>query len=187
MPRFAGCEAGHSRLRWRHSTYSSSPSAFSTSSTLSISAVPSAPSSSSSMAFSSSSSPSTCAPEAFFFLPRLEIAQPDTDLFVITEKGYGKRTPIAEYPEHHRGGQGVFTITMTEKKGLLAVMKIVAEDDEIMIMSEEGVCVRTPVLRARGRGCPRAAGADHLSNSGATRAPQRSRPPVTSMMIWPVS
>ena len=34
---------------------------------------------------------------------------------------------------------------MTEKKGLLAVMKIVAEDDEIMIMSEEGVCVRTPV------------------------------------------
>ena len=75
----------------------------------------------------------------------MEIAQPDTDLFVITEKGYGKRTPIAEYPEHHRGGQGVFTITMTEKKGLLAVMKIVAEDDEIMIMSEEGVCVRTPV------------------------------------------
>ena len=75
----------------------------------------------------------------------MEIARPGTDLFVITEKGYGKRTPIAEYPEHHRGGQGVFTITMTEKKGLLAVMKIVAEDDEIMIMSEEGVCVRTPV------------------------------------------
>ena len=75
----------------------------------------------------------------------MEIAQPDTDLFVITEKGYGKRTPIAEYPEHHRGGQGVFTITMTEKKGLLAAMKIVGSDDEIMIMSEEGVVVRTPV------------------------------------------
>ena len=75
----------------------------------------------------------------------MEIAQDDTDLFVITEKGYGKRTPVAEYPEHHRGGQGVFTITMTEKKGLLAAMKIVADDDEIMIMSEDGVCVRTPV------------------------------------------
>lgn len=75
----------------------------------------------------------------------MEIAQPETDLFVITEKGYGKRTPIAEYPEHHRGGQGVFTITMTEKKGLLAAMKIVGPDDEIMIMSEEGVVVRTPV------------------------------------------
>ena len=75
----------------------------------------------------------------------MEIAKPDTELFVITEKGYGKRTPISEYPEHHRGGQGVFTITMTEKKGLLAAMKIVALDEEIMIMSEEGVCVRTPV------------------------------------------
>lgn len=75
----------------------------------------------------------------------MEIAKPDTDLFVITEKGYGKRTPIAEYPEQHRGGQGVYTITMTHKKGLLSVMKIVAADDEIMIISEEGVIVRTAV------------------------------------------
>lgn len=75
----------------------------------------------------------------------MEIAKPDTQLFVITEKGYGKRTSVAEYPEHHRGGQGVFTITMTEKKGLLTAMKIVTADEEIMIMSEEGVCVRTPV------------------------------------------
>ncbi len=75
----------------------------------------------------------------------MEIAQPETQLFVITEKGFGKRTAIADYPEHHRGGQGVFTITMTEKKGLLAAMKIVDPEDEIMIMSEEGVVVRTPV------------------------------------------
>ena len=73
------------------------------------------------------------------------IAREGTDLFVITEKGYGKRTPIGDYPSHHRGGQGVYTITMTEKKGLLAAMKIVADEDEIMIMSEEGVVVRTPV------------------------------------------
>ena len=75
----------------------------------------------------------------------MEIAKPDTQLFVITEKGYGKRTPVSDYPEHHRGGQGVFTITMTEKKGLLTAMKIVTNDEEIMIMSEEGVIVRTPV------------------------------------------
>ena len=75
----------------------------------------------------------------------MEIAREGTDLFVITEKGYGKRTPIGDYPSHHRGGQGVYTITMTEKKGLLAAMKIVADEDEIMIMSEEGVVVRTPV------------------------------------------
>ncbi len=75
----------------------------------------------------------------------MEIAKPGTELFVITEKGFGKRTPVSDYPDHHRGGQGVFTITMTEKKGLLAAMKIVAPDEEIMIMSEEGVVVRTPV------------------------------------------
>ena len=75
----------------------------------------------------------------------MEVARPETDLFVITEKGYGKRTRVSEYPSHHRGGQGVFTITMTEKKGLLAAMKVVEADDEIMIMTEEGVVVRTPV------------------------------------------
>lgn len=75
----------------------------------------------------------------------MEIAHEECDLFVITELGYGKRTPIEEYPEHHRGGQGVYTITMTPKKGLLAAMKIVDRDDEIMIITEDGVVVRTAV------------------------------------------
>lgn len=75
----------------------------------------------------------------------MEIAHEGSDLFVITELGYGKRTPISEYPEHHRGGQGVYTITMTPKKGLLAAMKIVDPEDEIMIITEEGVVVRTAV------------------------------------------
>ena len=75
----------------------------------------------------------------------MEIAHEECDLFVITELGYGKRTPIEEYPEHHRGGQGVYTIIMTPKKGLLAAMKIVDHDDEIMIITEDGVVVRTAV------------------------------------------
>ena len=75
----------------------------------------------------------------------MEIARPGTDLLVITELGYGKRTPVSEYPTHHRGGQGVNTITMTDKKGLLSAMKIVEEADEIMIITEEGIVVRTPV------------------------------------------
>ncbi|MDR2721539.1 MAG: DNA gyrase subunit A, partial [Coriobacteriaceae bacterium] len=74
----------------------------------------------------------------------MEIAKAGTELFVITERGYGKRTPAEDYPIHHRGGQGVFTITMTDKKGLLAAMKIVHATDELMIISEEGVVVRTP-------------------------------------------
>lgn len=75
----------------------------------------------------------------------LEIAKPDADLLVITENGYGKRTPLSEYPEHHRGGQGVYTITMTQKKGQLAAMKVVQEDDQLMIVSDDGVIIRTPV------------------------------------------
>ena len=75
----------------------------------------------------------------------MEIARPGTELLVITELGYGKRTPVADYPSHHRGGQGVSTITMTDKKGQLAAMKIVDEHDEIMIITEEGIVVRTPV------------------------------------------
>ena len=75
----------------------------------------------------------------------MEIVRPGSELFVITERGYGKRTSVEDYPIYHRGGQGVFTITMTAKKGLLAAMKIVEENDELMIITEEGVVVRTPV------------------------------------------
>ena len=74
----------------------------------------------------------------------MEIANEDSQLLVITEKGYGKRTPISEYPSHHRGGKGVQTLTMTVKKGRLAAMKVVNEGDELMIISEEGIVVRTP-------------------------------------------
>ena len=74
-----------------------------------------------------------------------DLIEEEQCVFTLTQAGYIKRTPVSDYPDHHRGGQGVFTITMTEKKGLLAAMKIVAPDEEIMIMSEEGVVVRTPV------------------------------------------
>jgi DNA gyrase subunit A len=72
----------------------------------------------------------------------MEIAPDEGDLFVITENGFGKRTPVEEYTEHHRGGQGITTITMTEKKGQLAGMKIVKPGQELMVVSEEGVVIR---------------------------------------------
>lgn len=75
----------------------------------------------------------------------MSIAKSQADLFVITEKGYGKRTSVYEYPLHHRGGQGVYTITMTRKKGELAAAKIVTDDEELIIITNEGVVVRTPV------------------------------------------
>ena len=75
----------------------------------------------------------------------MEISNGQGDLFVITEKGYGKRTPISEYPVHNRGGQGVFTIQMTARKGELAGMKVVGPQHELVIVSEEGILIRVKV------------------------------------------
>ena len=72
----------------------------------------------------------------------MEIAPEKSQLFVVTERGFGKRTCINEYPIHNRGGQGVKTIVMTAKRGQLVAMKIVDETHELMLMSEEGITIR---------------------------------------------
>ena len=72
----------------------------------------------------------------------MEITNGNGDLFVITENGYGKRTPVSEYPEHKRGGQGVYTIAMTAKKGNLVACRVVGPQHELMIVSVEGVVIR---------------------------------------------
>ncbi|MCE5203973.1 MAG: DNA gyrase subunit A [Actinomycetia bacterium] len=72
----------------------------------------------------------------------MEIAPDDSELFVVTERGYGKRTPLSEYPVQRRGGMGVKTIQVTPKKGRLAGMKVVMPGHELMLISEEGVVIR---------------------------------------------
>ena len=72
----------------------------------------------------------------------MEISNGAGDLFVITENGYGKRTAVSEYPIHNRGGQGVFTIAMTEKKGKLVACRVIGPQHELMIMTEAGVVIR---------------------------------------------
>jgi DNA gyrase subunit A len=72
----------------------------------------------------------------------MEIAPVDSELFVVTERGYGKRTPVDQYPVQKRGGMGVKTIQVTPKKGRLAGMKIVMPGHELMLISEEGVVIR---------------------------------------------
>jgi len=72
----------------------------------------------------------------------MEIAPDGSELFVVTERGYGKRTPIGEYPIQKRGGMGVKTIQVTTKKGRLAGMKVVMPGHELMLISEEGVVIR---------------------------------------------
>ena len=72
----------------------------------------------------------------------MEISNGKGDLLVVTERGYGKRTPVAEYPEQRRGGQGVSTISMTARKGDLVACRVVGPQHELMMVSEEGVVIR---------------------------------------------
>jgi len=85
-------------------------------------------------------------------------ATPGGDLLVITERGYGKRTPVSEYPLHHRGGQGVFTLKVTDRVGRLAALRVTdAEDEEILLISASGMVLRTanPNSTARPYCCSR--------------------------------
>src|SRR5437764_20308 len=75
----------------------------------------------------------------------MDIARDDTELLVVTENGYGKRTAIAEYPVKGRGTMGVKTITLTEKKGGLAGALIVREHHELVFISQAGMVQRTSV------------------------------------------
>ena len=75
----------------------------------------------------------------------LIIADPDGCVLTATENGYGKRTPVEEYPTYGRGGQGVISIQTSERNGAVVGAVQVNDDDEIMLISDQGTLVRTPV------------------------------------------
>ena len=77
----------------------------------------------------------------------------DANVLVISEKGYGKRSSIEDYRITRRGGKGVKTINITEKTGKLVAIKIVGDDDELMIINRSGISIRIKVdeLRIMGR------------------------------------
>jgi len=72
------------------------------------------------------------------------IVEPGTTLFSLTEKGYGKRTPIEDYRRIGRGGVGVINLKITEKNGQVVALKAVQETDELMLISRQGIVIRTP-------------------------------------------
>ena len=74
-------------------------------------------------------------------------------VFVVSEKGNGKRSPLEDYRITNRGGKGVKTINITEKTGQLVAIKWVSEFDELMITTQDGIVIRTPVsdVRLMGR------------------------------------
>ena len=75
----------------------------------------------------------------------MEIATPGVDVLVVTEKGYGKKTPIDEYRITNRGGKGVKTLNVTEKNGMLVSLKTVTDDKDLMIITDSGIVIRLSV------------------------------------------
>jgi DNA gyrase subunit A len=69
-----------------------------------------------------------------------------------TENGFGKRTPISEYPRHGRGGQGVISIQTSERNGEVVGAVLVDDNDEVMLISTGGVLIRTAVAQIREQG-----------------------------------
>ena len=67
------------------------------------------------------------------------------DLLVITEKGYGKKTPLENYRLQTRGGKGLITLNVKEKNGFLAGIKVVNDDHELLIITQNGIMIRTNV------------------------------------------
>ncbi|HRG41246.1 MAG TPA: DNA gyrase C-terminal beta-propeller domain-containing protein, partial [Saprospiraceae bacterium] len=77
----------------------------------------------------------------------------DFSIFVVSEKGNGKRSPLEDYRITNRGGKGVKTINITDKTGKLIAIKWVSEFDDLMITTVDGIIIRTPVsdIRLMGR------------------------------------
>ncbi|KRL89367.1 DNA gyrase subunit A [Lactobacillus kalixensis] len=71
-----------------------------------------------------------------------EVIKPDDEVLVISEKGYGKRTPAKEYPVKGRGGKGVKTTNITEKNGPLAGVTVVDGSQDIMVITTDGIMIR---------------------------------------------
>ena len=74
-------------------------------------------------------------------IPREEPAT----LLTVCERGYGKRTPTSDYPTKNRGGKGVITIKTTERNGKVVSLRMVTDDDDLMLITDGGKLIRMPV------------------------------------------
>ncbi|HEV8122969.1 MAG TPA: DNA gyrase subunit A [Gemmatimonadales bacterium] len=81
------------------------------------------------------------------------VVRRDATLLVVSEKGYGKRSELADYRVQRRGGKGIITLKKTDKTGSIVALKEVQPDDELMMITRNGVIIRSPVdgIRVIGR------------------------------------
>jgi DNA gyrase subunit A len=82
----------------------------------------------------------------------MQIVQPKASLLTVTELGFGKRTETEEYRLQSRGGKGIISIKVTKKNGAVVGAKTVTDQDEVMLISHEGMMVRCPVKDVRSTG-----------------------------------
>ncbi|MEO4046282.1 DNA gyrase subunit A [Pseudomonas sp. CAU 1711] len=80
------------------------------------------------------------------------IPEADAQILTASARGYGKRTPLADYPRRGRGGQGVIAMVINERNGKLVGAVQVLDGEEIMLISDQGTLVRTRVDEVRGAG-----------------------------------
>ncbi len=83
----------------------------------------------------------------------MDLASSGTHLLIISAQGYGKRAPLGEYPRQGRGSAGVITLKLTQKTGPVAKARVVKGDQEVFLVSAEGIVLRTPAnaISAQGR------------------------------------
>ena len=73
----------------------------------------------------------------------MDVVEPDRDVLIVTAKGYGKRTPMTEYRIQTRGGKGIKTLNVTDKNGEIVGLKVVHDEEDLMIMTSSGTLIRT--------------------------------------------
>ncbi|GIP50968.1 DNA gyrase subunit A [Paenibacillus vini] len=73
----------------------------------------------------------------------MDVIVPEQDILIVTTKGYGKRTPASEYRIQSRGGKGIKTINVTDKNGPVVGLKVVKDEEDLMIITASGTLIRT--------------------------------------------
>ena len=81
-----------------------------------------------------------------------EVASDNQEILVVTEKGYGKRTSAEEYRMTHRGSKGVKALNITEKNGNIVSFKVVHGDEDLMIVTNNGIIIRMPLEQVSSTG-----------------------------------
>ena len=85
-------------------------------------------------------------------LVSMDTASHGTQVLLVTENGYGKRTPVESYPSRNRGGLGVITVTRTEKTGDVVAARVVEPEHELMVCTSQGALIWTTVAEVRETG-----------------------------------